>query len=558
MVRYSKLTLLLCVMVLAFTLTPQAYASPVTVSISPSSQSVPQTTTATYTVSLSGALATSYSLSLSGLASGASYAFSPNPLSTPPGGGTGSGSSSLSIATSNAPGLYCPGTYTFTVTTRNVTDGTVPPPGLQPPGYPNPDTGSASATLTVLQVGPPLAVTVTTDKSTYRIGDTVTIALTTNRPAEGYLTISPPSGAPATFSYGPFYTSYSLSKTLTANTIGRWSVTFQSDDFCSGFSSASANFDVTPDTYDVSVALDGIPPQYSAQLKVDDQPQGTIGGAEIKKLSFKIDSSHTISVDQYVTGSADMRYFTSQNTWKVSAAGSHTFPYETQYLLTVVTDPDGLAAVTGGGWVKAGTTVQTSQVPATVPGSAGTQYSFKGWELNGVHMSGNGISVTVDKPIKAVASYETQYQLVIDSPYGDPKGQGYYPAGSTARFSVTTPSGILIQQVFVRWEGGYTGTQPQGSITMDKPVTIHAVWTTSYIQLIAAIVIAAAAVGVFLFWKKRRGPGPETKPTPQVPGEAAAAAGSLRCESCGTENESTQKFCTNCGKELGHSPEHHT
>ncbi len=533
-------------MLLAFIFAPRVYASPLTVGISPGNQAVPQGSNAMYNVALSGALAMNYALSLSGLG-GASAAFGSNPLGTPPGGGTGAGTTTLTISTSNV--LYCPGTYSFTVSATNSTDGTAPWP--QPPGYPNPDAGSASATITVIQVGPPLSVTVATDKPTYRIGDKVTILLSANRPAEGRLTISPPSGAPQIFDYQLIYGGYSISKTLTASSIGHWVVTFQADDFCSGFSSAQAAFEITPDTYDITISLDGVPPQYSTQLKVDDQPQGTIGGGDIKKLTFKIDTSHTIIVDPYISGDTGVRYFTQQNSWQVNSAGSHTFVYGTQYLFTVATDPDGITPVTGGGWYKAGTTVQTNQVPTTVAGAAGTQYAFQSWEVDGVGQSGNGITLNMDKPHKAVAKYETEYQLLVDSPFGDPKGQGYYTAGSTATFSVTTPFGFPVQQIFLRWEGDFSSTQPRGSITMDKPHVIHAVWTTSYIPLIALVVAAVAIVGGLLFWRRRRGPAPETKPMPPGPSEEGEEApGSIKCGNCGTENAADQKFCTNCGEKL--------
>jgi hypothetical protein len=523
------------VLIVAFMLPTNVRGFIVILMSSPSPQTVPQGSTATYTYNMGTSHPfTDFSLSVSGV----SGSFSSNPVTTD---GAGSATFSFIADAGSLPG-YCPGSYVFTI-------------GVSGGG----ETTTTGGTLIVTQVGPPLSVSVATDKPTYRIGDKITILLTANRPAEGLVTIIPPSGSPSTFSYYFIGPSYTLSKTLTASSIGHWSVNFQADDFCSGFSSASASFDVTPDTYDVSVSLDGVPAQYSAQLKVDNQPQGTIGGAEIKKLTFKIDTSHTVTVDQYVSGDAGVRYFAQQNTWQVSSAGSHTFSYVTQYLFTVVTDPDGITPVTGGDWFNAGTSVQTNQVPDTVAGSAGTRYAFKGWQVDGVAQSGNGISLTMDKPHKAVAKYETQYQLLIDSPYGDAKGQGYYAAASSAAFSVTTPWGFPVQQIFVRWEGDYTGTQPQGSITMDKPHVIHAVWSTSYIPLIAIVVAAAAVVGVFLFWRRRRGPAPETKPTPAAPGEAGEeATGGIKCENCGAENAADQKFCTNCGEKLTHHRKRHT
>jgi zinc-ribbon domain len=525
-------------------LSPYAYAAPVTVSISPTNQAVPQGTSASYTVSLSGGAATSFYLTVTGLSGSGS--FSPNPVSTPPGGGTGAGSTTLSVTT-GAPGLYCPGNYAFTVTATNATDGPLP----SPPGAQNPETGSATATLNVVQVGPALSVSVATDKSTYTTGDTVTILVSANRPATGRLTVSPPTGAPSVFDYQLLTGSYSITKTLTASSVGHWTVSFQANDFCSGVSSAQASFDVSPNTYDVSLSLNGVPSQYTAQLQVDGQPQGGIGGGQIEELTFKLNTTHMLSVDQYVAGDTGVRYYCAQNTLSVSSSGSFTFSYQTQYQFTVQTDPSGITQVTGSGWFPAGTGVQTNQVPAVVSGGTGTQYAFKGWDVNGTPQTGNPISITMDKPYTATAKYTTQYQLVVDSAYGSPKGAGYYDAGTAAQFSVTTPSGFPIQRVFVQWQGDYTGTSPQGSIAMDKPHTVHAVWTTSYIPLIAIIVVAAAVIAGLLLRRSRRRPPPETKPTPTPATEdPGTPAGAIKCKNCGAENSPGQKYCMSCGEKL--------
>jgi hypothetical protein len=292
-------------------------------------------------------------------------------------------------------------------------------------------------------------------------------------------------------------------------------------------------------------------------VQVDGQPQGAIGGGEIKKLTFKLNTSHMVSVDQYVSGDTGVRYYCAKNTLSVTSTGSFTFSYQTQYQFTVNTDPSGVTQVSGGGWFPAGTSVQTSQAPQIVAGSAGTQYALKGWQINGYPQSGNPISITLDKPYTAIAKYTTQYQLIVDSGYGNPQGAGYYNAGSTAQFSVTTPSGFPVQQILVRWEGDYTGTSAQGSIKMDKAHIVHAVWSTSYLPLIAIIVVAGAIVGGVFFWRLGRGsPPPETKATPAAPAESVAAGtggGSLKCDNCGTDNSADQKFCTNCGEKLKRS-----
>ncbi len=499
----SKFLVLLVITAFLLVLPQNVHAVP-TVTITPSpSQGVPQGSTATFTVAYAGGvLAATYAFSLTGLYPGASYSFGPSTPAQP----AIAASSILTIDASSVPGLYCPGTYPFTVYVTN----TAAPA----------DTGSASDTLIVSQVGPPLGVSVSTDKPAYMKGDSVRIVLSVNRPSEGTVTVSPPGGAPKMKQFATYAASSGVFWTLTADQpYGTYTVNVQADDYCSGVSSASTTFTVSPDTYDVAVSISGVPSQFSAKIQVNGQNQGTVGGSQSRTLSFKVGTSNSITVDQYVAGDTGIRYYCSQNSWSVSSADSHTFNYQTQYQLTVIADPNGITPVTGGGWYDAGASVQTNQVAATVQGGPGTQYGFKNWEVDGVAQSGNPITLTMDKPHTAIAKYTTQYQLVVDSPggLGNPQGAGFYDAGSTATFSVASPVGFLVQQVFLRWEGDYAGTSPQGSVMMDKPKVVHAVWMTSYTQAYIAggIAVVAILAAVFLMMRrKKRGPGKPERSKP--------------------------------------------
>ena len=521
-----------------------------TVTVTPTPQLVPQGSFATWTVSIGSPVNPGpYTLSLSGLPLGV-FTFSSNPI-TPPDTAT------LKVAATSIPFPYCPGNYYFTVTASN--PGSTPPP-------PGPDSATSSTvTLAVAQYGPSLHVTANTDKTGYRLGDNINIQISVNRPANGRLRVISPTGSSHDFSY-TFYefgtqTFSRVWPISQSDPIGTWTVRFEADDFCGISDSAEVHVDVQPNTYDAYIQLASVPSQVSVNIQSDNQSQGNMLGSDTKKLSFGVDTTHRISVDQYVPGEAGIRYYCAQNTWTVSSGGSHTFNYETQDLFTVATDPDNVAQVSGGGWFKAGSTVQTNQPPDTVAGPPGTQYVFKGWEVDGVPQSGKQISLTLDKPHKAIAKYRTQYQLVVDSPggLGDPKGSGFYDAGSAADFSVTSPVGLLVQQVFVRWEGDYSGASPRGSITMDKPKVVHATWTTSYIQLyiVLGAVAAVLVLAAILLWRRRHAPGaPTTKPTPPMPGEAGGSppevsGGSLKCDSCGADVAQGQTFCHNCGAKMG-------
>lgn len=507
------------------------------VSISPPSQPAPQASQASYTVSFSGGLlGASYVFSVSGLPYGTSYSFSPSSISAT------SGSSTLVISTGDIPGLYCPGSYAFTVSVTNRGNAA--------------DTGSASANLKVALVGPPLFVSVSSDKPAYVEGDLITILITVNRPAEGRLTIRSPTGVPTTFSFASYYAT-TLTQTLTATQpYGTYTATVKADDYCNSRYSASITFAVGPSMYSLSIQLSGLPQLYSANVLVNGQNEGTVPGSQIKALGFSLGTTNNVTVDQYVAGATGVRYYCAQNSLIVSSSGSYSFNYQTQYQLNMSTGPPGIADVGYGGWFNAGASAQTGLAPQLVPGPTGTQYAFVNWVVDGAAQNGTQISITMSGPHNAIAEYKTQYLLTVNSPngLGNPQGGGYYDAGSTASFSVSSPEGYLIQQVFVQWQGDYAGTSPQGSITMDGPKTVNAVWTTSYTYayVAAAAVIALLIIAAALTMRRRRRPPPQTKPLPhEGMASPSAAAGMVKCSKCGLESPAGEKYCSECGQSLG-------
>ena len=464
------------------------------VTISPPSQSALQATQASYTVSFSGGLlGATYVFGLSGLPYLTSYYFSPNSVSAI------SGSSTLVVSTSDVGGAYCPGSYPFTVSVTNQ-------------GAPA-DSGSASAFLSTSFVPPTLVVSVSSDKTTYIQGDKITLQVAVNRPAEGTITVKPPSGSPTVFQFqtgGP----RTVTRTLTASQpYGNYLVSVTADDYCNSYTTDTATYSVGPNTYSVSIQLSGVPPTSFAAVQADGQSQGTMSGSETTTLSFPIGSTHTIMVDQYVSGATGVRYYCSQNTISVSSSGAYTFNYQPQYELTVGTNPMGVANLGSGGWFNAGATTQTGQAPQTIPGSAGLQYTLTGWTVDGAAASGNPLTLTMNGPHNATAQYTTQYLLTVNSPngLGNPQGGGYYNAGSTAQFSVSSPVGYFVQQVFVQWQGDYTGTSPQGSIMMDSPKTVNAVWMTSYTNAYLAGGAAVFILVALAVLAMRRGGGKEKK-----------------------------------------------
>ena len=92
----------------------------------------------------------------------------------------------------------------------------------------------------------------------------------------------------------------------------------------------------------------------------------------------------------------------------------------------------------------------------------------------------------INAPSALAATYKTQYYLTAASSYGNPTGQGWYDAGSTATFAVTSPAsgGAGTQYTFTGWAssdtGGYTGADASHSSTVNSPITETASWKTQW------------------------------------------------------------------------------
>jgi hypothetical protein len=155
----------------------------------------------------------------------------------------------------------------------------------------------------------------------------------------------------------------------------------------------------------------------------------------------------------------------------------------------------------------------------------------------------------MDQPHIVKVSYITQYFLKITSAFGDPKGEDWYAQGDVAKYSVTTPYGVLIQHFFVSWTGDVTSTQSQGTLTMTRPYAIEAKWRDDYTQLwVALVVLAAVGVG-FLGLRHRK--AKKIMPTISVSGvptsPAIATESGWFCIKCGAPLPPDSSFCEVCG-----------
>lgn len=141
-----------------------------------------------------------------------------------------------------------------------------------------------------------------------------------------------------------------------------------------------------------------------------------------------------------------------------------------------------------------------------VLGSSGVRYVFVSWTVEGRRYNTEVAFVQVtQRSVIAVAEFKAQYELVVKSEFGDPKGAGWYDEGSVATFSVTSPFYIL---VFERWSGNSTAGSPKSTIVMNGPKTVVAVWRTDNTILIFTVLGVSSALvagaGFSVYSRKRK------------------------------------------------------
>ncbi len=130
-------------------------------------------------------------------------------------------------------------------------------------------------------------------------------------------------------------------------------------------------------------------------------------------------------------------------------------------------------------WVPGST--HTMTIPDVVDVNSDARYIFIGWN------DGNtSVNRTISKG-SYVTNYRHEYLFTVTSPYGVTTGTGWYRDGSIASFSVTTSvETTYTRRTFTGWSGDFTESSSTGSLIMDAPKTVTAIWRTEYLLVISS------------------------------------------------------------------------
>jgi hypothetical protein len=197
-------------------------------------------------------------------------------------------------------------------------------------------------------------------------------------------------------------------------------------------------------------------------------------------------SSHTLSANSPVSNGSGTQYVWAS--WSDGGDQSHTITapnstitytanYQAQFQVTYSQTGCSLpVSLPPAEWVNSGGSAVGS-FPTTVNSEDGKTQCL---------LQSSTPAGPVSAPTERAATYKTQYYLTVVSSYGDSTGQGWYDAGSTATFTVTSPvsDGAGSQRLFTGWSssdaGGYAGEDTSHSVTMNSSITETASWKTQW------------------------------------------------------------------------------
>jgi cell division septation protein DedD len=173
------------------------------------------------------------------------------------------------------------------------------------------------------------------------------------------------------------------------------------------------------------------------------------------------------------------------NSGTITQATSINSTYAHQYYLTVISPSPANVPTSGSGWYNAGSAAYAGLDSGTVSSGTGAQWAFANWTTGGDNYQQSNV-ITMNSAVTSTAVWNLQYYLNVTSAFGSPTGGGWYNAGYSASFGVTTPfsGGAGIQYLLNSWSGSgagsCNGSVASNSVTINNPIVESANWTTQY------------------------------------------------------------------------------
>jgi hypothetical protein len=261
----------------------------------------------------------------------------------------------------------------------------------------------------------------------------------------------------------------------------------------------------------------------STKVYVQGTQVTSLSGGDSTSINVALGASVTVSVEPTVDHPSEegVRFKAQETEITVNELQpSAIFDFITEYSVTIATQPSQITQLSGTGWYKEGSQLNTS-ANEEVEGEPGVLYRFTHWKLHtGGEIDSQNLGITVDKPMTIVANYDEYYLLTVDSLYGDLEGGGWYKANSSANWQVLEEA-VPIPGILGFFQGKFRPVIQRGNETMDAPKTVTVFWEPDYtmpfilIPIVVIIIILIVAAVILLIY--RAGAKPAAAPAPFYP-----------------------------------------
>ena len=272
--------------------------------------------------------------------------------------------------------------------------------------------------------------------------------------------------------------------------------------------SAEASFTITLQ-YRSNIAITSALSAGETNVYVDGQQVAKLGGGQKISRIFPAGTKHTITVDTSVLASSKDEVRLRPVIDKIVVDGlspDATFDYSSEYNINVKGNQPGIPTLPGSGWYTKDSPLNSAALAQIEP-KPGTQYRFSYWKLPTGEVNGDtNLSWRVTKPGDVIATYDTYYQLTVNSEHCEVVGSGWYKAGTKARWNIKCAQSITAPGFW-----GHLGVQLEpepdtGTVLMDAPKEVDIVWKRDYSKITMQVIgglVAATVIAILSLLKRR-------------------------------------------------------
>jgi len=238
----------------------------------------------------------------------------------------------------------------------------------------------------------------------------------------------------------------------------------------------------------------------------------TIGGISRYNLqAYSIDNGPVIPINRSSSGNFTLDLASDTN-HSILFIAKPQFEVSLQGTSNAIFSP---TSPTNDNWFDADSDVQFI-VPYIISSDNNyTRQQIVGWSLDSsdINIISNQASDTFKSPVihmseshKIDLKYKTQYYVNVITNFGRTLGTGWYNSGTIVDITALPGNDVLINHVFLGWQGPVIGNINQESteISVDSPKILVANWSADYTNISMIVIIIIAVIVVLTIYLKRK------------------------------------------------------